>query len=347
MNLRIFYYIIYYIILYNMQSSVKRSQRKQVSVKSQAGRQVQINEIKEKLKTLGMANPQGKKNLISGGKKLGRLYNIARNAGFNSKSFTRTDLEKIIKNEKEFDLKTDDEKEITESVMSVLRQKLVGEVMASFTFDFPAGENLLFVNADFIVNWVERTTEATLKALLSKYHFHLKFEFLVEMLNIDGVTTNIQSFPFPKDKTLDVNKLNFNKVMNGIKGSFVSLIKDAEDHGDTKWILHALHSMTLKIAKNQYGGCENYKLPQNLFEGKKCIIQPSNKDNLCFWRCLAMSLFPTIKNIKKPHIVAQKQKAIKLQNKYCQFLGKDRENFVNLSEILNIADYFEIHILSI
>jgi len=100
---------------------------------------------------------------------------------------------------------------------------------------------------------------------------------------------------------------------------------------------------TLKVANRQFGGCKLYK--STFGQKSKCCLNPSGKDDLCFWRCLAIGLYektnPTIGKINR---AIQKEKAIFLRDDYYKKIGKQPDNVVLLDQIPDICQKLSINI---
>eukprot|EP01124_Arcella_intermedia_P025887 TRINITY_DN4735_c1_g1_i1.p1 TRINITY_DN4735_c1_g1~~TRINITY_DN4735_c1_g1_i1.p1 ORF type:complete len:196 (-),score=44.41 TRINITY_DN4735_c1_g1_i1:553-1140(-) len=99
----------------------------------------------------------------------------------------------------------------------------------------------------------------------------------------------------------------------------------------------------LKVANRQFGGCKNYK---STFGAKsRCCLNPSGKDDLCFWRCLAIGLYEkTIPTISKKNAAIQRQKAICLRDEYYKKIGREPINIVLLDQIPDISQAFSINV---
>ncbi|PRP73278.1 hypothetical protein PROFUN_16749, partial [Planoprotostelium fungivorum] len=62
---------------------------------------------------------------------------------------------------------------------------------------------------------------------------------------------------------------------------------------DTKHRVHEFIAFKLKLAKSQQaliGGCKGYTVDSGL-KNKRCLKNPDLKDNLCFWRSIAIALY--------------------------------------------------------
>ena len=101
----------------------------------------------------------------------------------------------------------------------------------------------------------------------------------------------------------------------------------------------------MKIAKSHFGGCKGYKKP-TVLQGKKCLIEPTTTDNLCFWQCLAIALHKEqIPSISKPHTLAQTEKAQKLRQMFYDSIKtpeNERPELVMLYQIPAITK--ELHL---
>ena len=214
--------------------------------------------------------------------------------------------------------------------------------MTTLTFQFPTG-NLAFNKPDMIMTRIKRISNLALEIIASHFQFYLKFEFDITLIDIDTALLVTKTISFP-DHVLSIKNKDFTQIFEGLNSLFNHL-ENAPLQEDTKKKLHEVSAMKLKIAKRNFGGCINYKTPIYL-QNKRCVLQPANKDNLCFWRCLAIALYrDTIPNIDKQTSKIQKEKAIELKNQYYnEYPDLLSVDTVNIDQLPSIANIFNINI---
>ena len=282
--------------------------------------------------------------------RLHNLYQDAHSKGFcpTKKSFTEQDLEQYITGflaldplllgrDLQFEANTSDET-ICQYTNCIL-DTLIADIMAKFTFVFPIGD-LEFTKSMYVLPRVQHIVNLVLGIVVENLQFYLKFEFNIVMISIDDPQDQrVKVYSFPEDHSLLIKNKNFTLLFESLKGMFDKLEQLPDD---TKWRVHEIQSMTLKITKSYFGGCVGYKLS----EKSRCLIQPDSVDNLCFWRCLAICIFrEKIPNITKRHSKEQREKAKELQRQYYDQIGQlTYEDIVRFDQIPNIAEVLRLNL---
>eukprot|EP01124_Arcella_intermedia_P025892 TRINITY_DN4735_c1_g1_i16.p1 TRINITY_DN4735_c1_g1~~TRINITY_DN4735_c1_g1_i16.p1 ORF type:complete len:238 (-),score=46.38 TRINITY_DN4735_c1_g1_i16:553-1266(-) len=202
-----------------------------------------------------------------------------------------------------------------------------------------------FSNPENVQKIVSMITLPAIEKLFKehKMRFFLKIELGIDLLDVEtGEIRENVKFHFPKAGVWgfriesDIEK--FKKTENEV---IEKLLKRPLD--STKLHFHKLRGLTLKVANRQFGGCKNYK---STFGAKsRCCLNPSGKDDLCFWRCLAIGLYEkTIPTISKKNAAIQRQKAICLRDEYYKKIGREPINIVLLDQIPDISQAFSINV---
>jgi hypothetical protein len=171
----------------------------------------------------------------------------------------------------------------------------------------------------------------------------MKLMIHTRLINIE--TTEIIDFlvVFPPDCTWTVSSpREIEKFKKQLGNLFDSLI-DGSKYPSTKYRLHSIRSFVTKFALQSWAGCGTYVHKNNNdFKNVKCVINPTDKDDMCFWRCLAIGLrqnciddktkseYNKIK-AQAPRNAFQRDEAIKLRNLYYsskeEYLGYTEADF--------------------
>eukprot|EP01124_Arcella_intermedia_P025889 TRINITY_DN4735_c1_g1_i12.p1 TRINITY_DN4735_c1_g1~~TRINITY_DN4735_c1_g1_i12.p1 ORF type:complete len:443 (-),score=116.85 TRINITY_DN4735_c1_g1_i12:553-1881(-) len=234
--------------------------------------------------------------------------------------------------------------EALQSKIDLSIQSLVGGVL--MVLKFPLNRfKVHFSNPENVRKIVRMITIPAIEKLFKehKMRFFLKLELQIDLLNVETgeLQQNVQ-FQFPKSGvwgfriSSDIDK--FRKTENEIIDNLLGRNLD-----NTKLHFHNLKGVTLKVANRQFGGCKLYK---STFRAKsRCCLNPSGKDDLCFWRCLAIGLYEkTIPTISKKNAAIQRQKAICLRDEYYKKIGREPINIVLLDQIPDISQAFSINV---
>ena len=176
-------------------------------------------------------------------------------------------------------------------------------------------------------------TRALLKTIgdtvLEKFPFSLKITVWGDLVNtMNGERKPNVGVGFPKDRVFIVlTKRDIPKLIKDFQ-QFLATFKEIEKiYPSTKWAYDKVNSLTLLISKQWQGGCCGRK---NITKFKRSCKNPGNRDNLCFWRCLAIELFKN-KQIIQPKSTEQKEKALMLKQK-----AEHKEEKVALTQVSNI-----------
>jgi len=182
-----------------------------------------------------------------------------------------------------------------------------------------------------------------LKNVLLQYKsLYVKFECNIILIDIDSGELLQKRFLFPENRTFELKSNSLDSVLSSLHSLVEKLHSDPLS--DTKKKLHEFQSLTIKIAKNHFGGCSNYVKPAEL-QGKKCLVQPLTTDNLCFWRCIAIALDRQlkVKSDMQKNRKRQKDAALQLQSKYYE--NQDMQDIVHLSQIKDISDKLNLNLI--
>ncbi|PRP75411.1 hypothetical protein PROFUN_15481 [Planoprotostelium fungivorum] len=100
---------------------------------------------------------------------------------------------------------------------------------------------------------------------------------------------------------------------------------------DTKHRVHEFIAFKLKLAKSQQGGCKGYIVDAGL-KNKRCLKNPDLKDNLCFWRCIAIALNESsCQGIQQAN--SKQQRAIALRDQYFAQCGQNTTDHVQVADL--------------
>lgn len=130
-------------------------------------------------------------------------------------------------------------------------------------------------------------------------------------------------------------------------GQFLETVPSNEKlYPSTEWKFQCIRSLQFDIFKVQAGGCANHPILQDKYPGlfnKRQIHNSGDKDNLCFWRCLAMALDPGCYDTKGKK---QRIKAQELQQRAKEALANELTvtDVVALTDIDKIGKALELDI---
>ncbi|PRP72983.1 hypothetical protein PROFUN_17059, partial [Planoprotostelium fungivorum] len=89
--------------------------------------------------------------------------------------------------------------------------------------------------------------------------------------------------------------------------------------------------LNFKLAKSQQDGCKGYAVEAGL-KNKRCLKPPDLKDNLCFWRCIAIALYESsCQGIQQVNSKQQREKAIALRDQYYSQCGQNTTDHVQVA----------------
>ena len=174
---------------------------------------------------------------------------------------------------------------------------------------------------EFIQDIVKYISE---KLLLTEHIAHfLLLEIGVEIADSRdaSINTHERLYKFPKKGTFPIQKeFEIKKMGEALKALFETIHEQPLDNTSQRIV--GYKSLTIKILRRPSGGCVDKSKcdpPKGNIVTKKTLMQVGGigKDNLCFWRCLAIGKYEsTNKNITKQNSTFQKEKAIELRNEY-------------------------------
>ncbi|PRP73423.1 hypothetical protein PROFUN_16715 [Planoprotostelium fungivorum] len=102
---------------------------------------------------------------------------------------------------------------------------------------------------------------------------------------------------------------------------------------DTKHRVHEFITFKLKLAKSQQDGCKGYTVDAG-FKNKRCLKNPDLKDNLCFWRSIAIAVYESsYQHIGKKDSKIQREKAIDLRDQYSAQCGQIISDHVQVADL--------------
>ncbi|PRP77292.1 hypothetical protein PROFUN_05537 [Planoprotostelium fungivorum] len=170
-------------------------------------------------------------------------------------------------------------------------------------------------------------TNAVLPVVLESYPFYFKIELICTLVNIEDGTTIDKTYLFPADHAIKISSIKHisdldNTLQLWIQNSFA-----ADDSvPDTKHRVHEFIAFKLKLAKSQQGGCKGYTVDAGL-KNKRCLKNPDLKDNLCFWRSVAIALYESsYQQIGKKDSKIQREKATALRDQYFAQCGQSADH---------------------
>jgi hypothetical protein len=239
-----------------------------------------------------------------------------------------------------------------EYVQNIIReaynQMVAGFAFAS-TFLIPTddNENTNHVNLNNSIGYILRTSTIAMEYLyytLTQHNYFMKLMIHTRLINIE--TTEIIDFlvVFPPECTWAVNSHQEIEKFKKQLGSLFDSLVDGSKYPSTKYRLHSIRSFVTKFALQSWAGCGTYiHKNNNDFKKVKCVINPSDQDDMCFWRCLVIGLRQNYGNnevmkneynkIKAQALrnAFQRTEAIKLRNLYYsskeEYLGYTEADF--------------------
>jgi hypothetical protein len=221
-----------------------------------------------------------------------------------------------------------------------LPKQLVAKVASELTFNFD--KETYFPQIKQVMNQLFKIIDLSFPSLLEQFSFYCKIELNYVLVNIEDGSTMTKSYSIPSDHTFLVrNEKDIENCKKMIESFLNSFLESDSVLPNTKWRIHEFLHFKIKIAKAQHGGCKNYVADIQL-KKKKCLLNPDNKDNLCFWRCLAIALNENIdKSIVKKNSKSQRIKALELREDYEK--NSKRES-VLLADLPNICEILKLNI---
>ncbi|PRP78488.1 hypothetical protein PROFUN_13563 [Planoprotostelium fungivorum] len=120
--------------------------------------------------------------------------------------------------------------------------------------------------------------------------YSVKLELNCTLVNIEDGTTIEKTYLFPADHAIKISSIKHISDLNNTLQLWIQNSFAADDAvPDTKHRVHEFIAFKLKLAKSQQGGCKGYTVDLGL-KNKRCLKNPDLKDNLCFWRSIAIAL---------------------------------------------------------
>ncbi|PRP83717.1 hypothetical protein PROFUN_03872, partial [Planoprotostelium fungivorum] len=176
-------------------------------------------------------------------------------------------------------------------------------------------------------------TNAVLPVVLESYPFYFKIELNCTLVNIEDGTTIDKTYLFPADHAIKISSIKHISDLNNTLQLWIQNSFATDDSvPDTKHRVHEFIAFKLKLAKSQQGGCKGYTVDSGL-KNKRCLKNPDLKDNLCFWRCIAIALYESsCQGIQQANSKQQREKAIALRDQYFAQCGQ------NISDHVQVAD---------
>ncbi|PRP74545.1 hypothetical protein PROFUN_16126 [Planoprotostelium fungivorum] len=176
-------------------------------------------------------------------------------------------------------------------------------------------------------------TNAVLPVVLESYPFYFKIKLNCTLVNIEDGTTIDKTYLFPADHAIKISSIKHISDLNNTLQLWIQNSFAADDSvPDTKHRVHEFIAFKLKLAKSQQGGCKGYTVDAGL-KNKRCLKNPDLKDNLCFWRSIAIALYESsYQHIGKKDSNIQREKAIDLRDQYFAQCGQ------NISDHVQVAD---------
>ncbi|PRP87898.1 hypothetical protein PROFUN_02635 [Planoprotostelium fungivorum] len=167
--------------------------------------------------------------------------------------------------------------------------------------------------------------DAVLPVVLESYPFYFKIELNCTLVNIEDGTTIDKTYMFPADHAIKI-----------------SSIKHISDLNNTLQLVHKFIAFKLKLAKSQKGGCKGYAVDLGL-KNKRCLKNPDLKDNLCFWRSIAIALYESsCQGIQQANSKQQREKAIALRDQYFAQCGQNISDHVQVSDLPDICQLLNL-----
>jgi len=210
-----------------------------------------------------------------------------------------------------------DPSSVPEVVMQI-QTRLQNPLVAGYAlqFYFPLGkyggtiEDLAKISKHIL----ETTTETVLK----HFNFQMKVIIYGEIINTFTGESK-EHFPhyFPTDALIKIsNQSDKDKMIRSFTRALKEFTNTDKLYPSTKWKYDKITGLGIKIFKNYTGGCKGAKAINIPGWSKRAIKNPDNKDNLCFWRCLAILLYQgEFKSIREKNSALQRQIALELKVK--------------------------------